>query len=98
MTCFLNFDELALGLSVHAHKRAAQRGVKQKMVAHLLRFGRKRYQNGAVYYSAGRKEIAKHQQVCPELKQMNGYHMVMSTTGEILTVFRNQDFKMIRHC
>lgn len=90
--------DYALGLSTHAYKRSIQRGIKQKTVAHILRFGRKKYQNNAIYYSVGRKEIKKYSQVCPALKEMNGMHLVMSTTGTVLTLFRNKDFSIIQHC
>lgn len=97
MTCYLNFEDAALGLSVHAYKRRLQRGFQQDMIAHILRFGRKRFQNNAVYYSIGRKEIEKHSQACPDLKQMNGMHIVMSLNGTILTLFRNRDFRILKH-
>lgn len=98
MTCYLNFGEMALGYSVHAHQRAKQRGVTANKVAHLMRFGRKQHQNGAIYYSVGRKEIQRYSCYCPDLIEMNGLHLVMSLTGEIITVFRNKNFKGIRHC
>lgn len=98
MTCYLNMADHALGLSIHAYKRCIQRGIKQKMIAHIIRFGRKKYQNNAIYYSVGRKEIKKHAQVCPALKEMNGMHLVMSTQGTVLTLFRNKDFRIIKHC
>ena len=96
MSCYLNFDDLALGFSVHASKRAAQRGVSRQMVAHILKFGRKHYQNGSVYYSVGRKEIKKFEHLCSALKNMNGLHLVMAKDGKIITVFKNQNFKIIR--
>lgn len=98
MTCYLNMADRALGLSIHAYKRSIQRGIKQKTVAHIIRFGRKKYQNNAIYYSIGRKEIKKHARICPALKEMNGMHLVMSPTETILTLFRNKDFSMIQHC
>lgn len=35
MTCYLNFEDIALGLSVHAYKRRTQRGIQQQHIAHL---------------------------------------------------------------
>lgn len=87
-----------LSLTCHAQRRASQRGINSRMVATALRFGRKTYQNGAIYYSIGRKEIRRYQDHFPELKHMNGVHVVLSMTGNILTVFRNQQFNIIRHC
>lgn len=97
MTCYLNFDDFALGLSTHAYKRRTQRGLKNKHIAHLLRFGRKKYQNNAIYYSIGNKEIQKHLKVCSELKNMNGMHLVTALNGKVITLFRNRDFSLLKH-
>lgn len=96
MTCYLNFEDIALGLSIHAYQRRMQRGVGQKQIAHLLRFGRKQYQNNAIYYSIGNKEIKKYAKQCPALKEMNGFHLVMALNGTILTLFRNRNFGLLR--
>lgn len=97
MTCYLNFDDFALGLSVHAYKRRLQRGIKKQQIAHILRFGRKQYQNNAIYYSIGNKEIQKHAELCPALKNMNGLHLVTALNGTVITLFRNRNFKLLRH-
>ena len=98
MTCYLNLEDQLLGCSVHAYKRREQRGIQRKKIAHLLRFGRKTYQNGSIYYSIGRKEIRKYQHICQDLKQMNGLHLVMSPNGIIITIFKNKNFRIIKHC
>jgi len=87
-----------IALTAHAKKRATQRGVKTNTLNDIVRFGRKTYQSGAIYYSIGRKEIQKHQKRLPAIKNMNGIHVVVSLTGKILTVFKNKDFAKIRHC
>jgi len=97
MTCYLNFEDIALGLSVHAHKRRMQRGIQHKQIAHLLRFGRRQYQNHAIYHSIGRKEILKYADLCPALKEMNGMHLVTALNGTVLTLFRNRNFRLLRH-
>lgn len=97
MTCYLNFDDIALGLSIHAYKRRMQRGIKSQQIAHLFRFGRKQYQNSAIYYSIGNKEIKKHTKTCPALKEMNGFHLVTTLDGKVLTLFRNRDFSLLKH-
>ena len=97
MTCYLNFENMALVLSFHAVKRSKQRGIAHQHIAHLLRFGRKRYQNNAVYYSIGNKEIKKYAQMCSELKNMNGMHLVTALNGQVITLFRNRDFSLLKH-
>jgi len=97
MTCYLNFEDTALGLSIHAYKRRTQRGIKHQHIAHLLRFGRRQYQNHAIYYSIGRKEIHKYANLCPALKEMNGMHLVTALNGTVLTLFRNRNFCLLRY-
>jgi len=96
MTCFLNCEDYAFRLSIHAYKRRLQRGIKQQHIAHLLRFGRKQYQNNAIYYSIGNKEIGKHAKACNTLKNMNGMHLVTALNGTVITLFRNRNFKLLR--
>lgn len=93
----MNQNTVKLGYTHHAQVRAAQRGFSAKQVATILRYGRKRYQAGAVYYSIGRKEIAQYAKESPLLKQMNGMHVVTSLEGAILTMFRNRDFSILNH-
>ena len=97
MTCYLNFEEMLLGLSVHAHQRRSQRGFQNQHIAHLLRYGRKQYQNNAIYYSIGNKEIKKHAKQCIALKEMNGMHLVTAINGSVITLFRNRDFSLLKH-
>ena len=97
MTCYLNFDDITLGLSVHAHKRRMQRGIKSQQIAHIFRFGRKQYQNNAIYYSIGNKEIKKYSGICPALKEMNGFHLLTTIDGKVLTMFRNRNISLLKH-
>jgi len=92
----MNPEQLFLGLTNHAVRCSSQRGIKTKHIANLLKFGRKNYQNGAIYYSIGNKEIARYKNICPALKEMNGMHVVSSFTGNVITIFRNKSFRRIR--
>lgn len=97
MTYILSQTEKALNITIHAHKRIAQRGINLAHIAHILKFGRKRYQNNVIYYSIGKKEISKYQALCSALKEMNGMHLVTGINGRIITLFRNKNLKL-RHC
>ena len=97
MTIYMNPEQLFLGLTNHAVRRSSQRGIKTKHIANLLKFGRKNYQNGAIYYSIGNKEIEKYKNICPALKEMNGMHLVSSITGDVVTIFRNKNFRLIKY-
>lgn len=80
----------------HGYERAKQRGLKATAAALILRYGRKTYHQGAIYYSIGRKEITKYRHICPRLSCLEGYHLVMSMQGVIVTVLRNKKFKILK--
>lgn len=82
--------------SRHAYKRKTQRGFKDSCISHILRFGRKHYQNNAIYYSIGKKEISKYSTICPDLKQMNGMHLITALNGTVITLFRNHNFRILK--
>lgn len=96
MTVNLTFEQRSLGLTAHSLKRVRQRGFTQEDVASVLRFGRRNFQNGAVYYSIGRKEIKRYKKIYPSIQHMDGMHVVSAPNGSIVTVLRNRDFKIIK--
>ncbi|MFY9180161.1 MAG: hypothetical protein WAO12_10360 [Venatoribacter sp.] len=87
-----------LNCTHHAITRASQRNITAAMISATLRFGRKTYQRGALFFSVGKKEIEKHSHKYALLNKMEGIHLVMSQTGEIITVYRDKTFKSIAHC
>lgn len=70
--------------------------MKTKHIANLLKFGRKNYQM-VQFITALVEEIAKYKDICPGLKEMNGMHLITSLTGTVITLFRNKDFRLIKH-
>lgn len=95
MGYFHQFDSLYFNYSWHAAQRSTQRGIDKDMVAHAFRYGYRFHHHGAIYYRIGRKEIKRYSAICPDLKKMNGIHVVTSLNGKILTLFRNKTFKRI---
>ncbi|MFB2579489.1 hypothetical protein ACEYX6_10160 [Acinetobacter sp. c2-A9] len=95
MGCYEDFASLHLNYTFHAYHRGQQRNIQAWMVAHAIRYGRRFYDKGAVYYRVGKREIQRFGKICPELKKMNGIHVVTGQNGKILTMFRNTKFKRI---
>ena len=60
------------------------------------KYGRVIHARRAVYRVIGNKEIEKYGSIEPELKNMNGIHLVMSSKGTVLTTFRNKDLRKVR--
>lgn len=90
--CVGGYMQTKLNCTEHASKRAQQRGISEAMIAAALRFGRKQFKKGALYYSVGRKEIKKYVKQCSLLKEMNGVHLVTGRDGRIITVYKNKAF------
>ncbi len=87
--------------SQHAQIREKQRGISQKQVLLAYQYGRMIHSRRAVYHVIGNKEIEKYGLIEPELKEMNGIQLVMSSNGTVLTAFRNKDLRKVRpfkHC
>lgn len=79
--------------SSHARRRMNQRGICHTAIDLTLRYGRTRYQNGALHYALGRKEIRRYRDIEPRLKRYHGTHVVCASDGgDILTAYRNTDF------
>lgn len=91
-------------LTKHARKRMGQRGVKEGAVKLALQFGRKIYSRRALFFVIGHKEINKHCEQYPELKDLEGLQVVVDVeSNQILTVYRSHDLRQIRpkkrkHC
>lgn len=81
----------------HARFRMDQRGIHPTDIDLVLKYGRKTHSRRAWYYVIGQKEIKRFGDLCPALKELDGLHVVMD--GErtnILTVYRNHDWRRIR--
>lgn len=89
--------EYRFNLTGHAQQRMDQRGVSESVVEFVLEFGRKIYSNRALFHVIGRKEISKLEDQCPELKALEGIHVVTSTDGlSVITVYRNSNLRAVR--
>tara|TARA_R110002124_G_scaffold232843_1_gene397899 strand:+ start:426 stop:752 length:327 start_codon:yes stop_codon:yes gene_type:complete len=82
--------------SRHAKLREDQRGITEKQITLAFQYGRIIHARRATYYVVGKKEIDKHSAVEPALKEMNGIHLVVSSNGTLLTVYKNKDLRKIR--
>ena len=76
-------------LQPHAQRRMQQRGITSEMIMLTEQFGRIRYAKGAQHYIVGRKEVAEAAAQGQDLRSCNGMHLVLSSRGQIITVYRN---------
>jgi hypothetical protein len=82
--------------TLHAHHRMHARRMPDAAVQAALRYGRAVFTRGAVIHAIGRKEVQRFEQHGIELADYEGVQVVCSPTGEVITVYRNRDFRGLR--
>lgn len=84
-------------ISLHAQQRMDLRGMSERDIELVLKFGRKIHSRRTVFHVIGRKEIKKYASECPELKELDGLHVLtVPDKGTVLTAYRNHDLRHIR--
>jgi hypothetical protein len=83
-------------LSFHACERMEHRNIGQDAVEDVLAYGRVVYTRGAVIYAIGRREIKQWDEQGVDLSGHNGLQVVTAHDGDILTVYRNHNFRRLR--
>ena len=80
----------------HASRRMQQRGITQEMITLTLQYGRVKYAKGAQHYIVGRKEVDYAAREGQDLRSCNGIHLLLSSEGEVITVYRNRSSVSVR--
>lgn len=75
-------------LTDHALIRAAQRGVSLEDIERVMAYGTCIHHRGADHYMMGGREVELHAQKGRDLKELEGYRVVCSPVGVVLTVYR----------
>jgi hypothetical protein len=83
-------------LSFHARERMDRRNIGQDAIEDVLANGRVIYTRGAVIYAIGRREIKQWEDQGVDLSDHDGLQVVTAHDGDILTVYRNRDFRGLR--
>ena len=83
-------------VSYHARRRMGARGISAKAVIAALTCGRVVHTRGARIYAIGRKEVQRFSQRGIDLSQYEGIQVVCATSGRILTLYRNRNFRSLR--
>ena len=85
-----------LPLTHHARARMDGRRIPPEAVAAVLAHGRTVWTRGAQVFALGRKEVARALQRGLDLRPFAGLQVVCAPDGDVLTVYRNHDFRPLR--
>lgn len=85
-----------LQLTQHASLRSQQRSISLPTIDLVTTYGRKIHARGATFMVVGRKEVDRYQGMGIDLSQAQGVHVVLSTEGQVITMYRNHDLRNIR--
>lgn len=93
-----NCTSLQAGQNItkHAWTRMSARRISQTALTAVINYGRVVYVRGAKIYVIGRKEVEAFLRKGIKLTDFEGIHVVCSPEGNILTTYRNRDFRGLR--
>lgn len=83
-------------VSAHAWQRMRQRRISEAAVQATLEHGRVAHVRGAAIHAIGRKEVSAMQRQGIDLSDYEGIQVVCARDGEIMTAYRNQNFRGLR--
>lgn len=83
-------------LTQHATMRMAHRSIPYEVIESVIEFGRVVFTRGAIIHAIGRKEVERYRQEDIDLSECEGVQVVCSMEGNVLTVYRNNDFSGLR--
>jgi hypothetical protein len=83
-------------LTQHGRDRASSRGLSPLMMQAVFSFGREVHTRGAVIYAVGNKEVTQAKASSEDISEIEGWHIVCSRQGEVITVYRNRDLRGLR--
>jgi hypothetical protein len=80
----------------HGRDRASARRLSPLMRQTVFDFGREVHTRGAVIYVVGNKEVTEAKAFSEDISEIEGWHIVCSRQGEIITAYRNRDLRGLR--
>lgn len=88
--------QLRFAVSKHAAKRMQQRRISEQAVFITLLYGREVYIRDACICVIGQKEVQKCRRHGLDLTAHAGVHVVLSSNGAVMTVYRNANLRGLR--
>ena len=83
-------------MTEHAQIRMFSRRLSERAIQVALAHGREVHTRGAVLYAIGKKEVAKARRTGSDISRYEGVHVVCTSDGCVLTVYRNHNLRGLR--
>lgn len=80
----------------HGEARLYARGLPLAQVQDVFEFGREVHTRGAVIHAVGRKEVEHAKLFAADIANLEGWHIVCSRQGDIITAYRNRSLRGLR--
>lgn len=85
-----------LPLTTHARQRMDGRRISSAAVDAVIVYGRAVHLRGAWVHALGRREVAWAQRQGVDLRAYQDLQVVCAPNGDVITVYRNADFRSLR--
>ena len=82
--------------SAHALKRMNQRALSPQTIEMAILYGRMIYAKEARCYVVGKKEATQYRDRGLNIESVEGVHVLVSSTGQVITAYRNRNLSNIR--
>jgi hypothetical protein len=89
-------DSNSMPLNRHTRLRMNQRGIQTAEIELVLRYGRLVYERSATIAAIGRKEVKHFAELGIDLRDCEGLQVLVGSGGDIITTYRNHDFRSLR--
>jgi hypothetical protein len=73
-----------------------ERHISKTDVDLVVAYGREAHVRGATIFAVGRKETERYRRIGVDLVDLEGIQVVCNALGEVMTVYRNHDFRTLR--
>ena len=83
-------------LTRHAQERMNRRRISSAAVEAVLTYGRRIWARGAQIHALGEREVRRGFRKGLDLRPFAGLQVVCTPSGDIMTVYRNNDFRSLR--
>jgi hypothetical protein len=79
-----------IDLTNHSRQRCAQRGIDERAIAFVLRYGQKIHRTGVTFYFLGQRDIPDAYRRDDRYAKLEGTTLLISPEGGLITTYRNR--------